>query len=298
MRFSQLRLFLAVVESGSIRGAARTLGVTPPAVTKGVRQLEQDLHAQLLERTRHGVVVSPAGRALSARARVIESELRKVEEDVAQAAGQRTGTVAFGVGPTAMELIVPEAVVRFRQHHPGIRIRISQGSHRALLPLVRDETLDFALGLRPEAKLEAGIGFRPLFRHDFVVAARKSHPLRNARTLQQLLGHEWLAFAPRVSPGGVLERMFIAAGLLPPPVRVECDSLGGVVAIVGRTDMLVLISRRMLGLPPACDSLVEIAVAEVAPSVAHGIYTRVDTPLTRSAAALAKIVSGVARGLT
>src|SRR5688572_2863874 len=98
MRLSQIRDFIAVVECGGIRAAARRLGVSQPTVTKRVRGLEAELHLQLLERNARGIVPTAPGRAFFARARAAHSELRKAEEEAAQAGGPGAGTVAFGVG--------------------------------------------------------------------------------------------------------------------------------------------------------------------------------------------------------
>src|SRR6267143_841188 len=81
MRLSQIRDFLAVVESGGIRAAARELGVSQPAITRSVRGREAELHTRLLQRTPTGVVPTQAGRAFLARARAAQAELRKAEEE-------------------------------------------------------------------------------------------------------------------------------------------------------------------------------------------------------------------------
>ena len=87
MRLTQIRDFLAVVECGGIRAAARKLGVSQPTITKSVRSLEAELHVQLLGRNARGIVPTASGRAFFARARVAHSELRKAEEEAA--AGRR-----------------------------------------------------------------------------------------------------------------------------------------------------------------------------------------------------------------
>src|SRR3981189_740669 len=113
MRLSQIRDFVAVVESGGIRAAARKLGVSQPAITRSVRGLEAELHARLLQRTPTGVVLTQPGRAFLPRARAAQAELRKAEEEVAQL-GEKVGWVASGVSPPAA-IMVPEAITRFRQ---------------------------------------------------------------------------------------------------------------------------------------------------------------------------------------
>ena len=297
MRLNQIRFFLAAVETGSIRAAARKLGVSSPAITKGLRQLEQELHVGLVERTQHGVVATPAGRAFVTRARVVQSELRKAEEEFAQFAGGPAGSVAFGAGPTAMALIVPEALTQFRRQYLDARVRIIEGLSLAMLPLVRDQTLDFALVLRPEGKLESGLRFRPLYHDNVVIAARKGHPLRNERSLARLVDTQWLTFGARSRMAMALDQAFSSAGLPAPRSMTLCDSFNSIVTLLAQTDMVAPIPRRLLASPFARDALQKIPVAERMPSITHGMIIRADAPLTRVAAAMAKAVIAVARQL-
>jgi DNA-binding transcriptional LysR family regulator len=298
MRLNQIRVFLAVAESGSIRGASRSLNVSPPAITKSLRQLEDEFRVRLFERRPQGVVPTPAGRGFVARARVVASELRKAEEDFARMAPDSASAVALGVGPTEMALIVPDAMALFRSQFAKARVRIIEGPHPAWLPLVREETLDLAIGLRPAKPVQPPLAFRPLFRSEFVIAARKHHPLRNARSLGELGGAEWLTFASRGTAIGLLDGAFSSAGLPPPPhPLIECESFSGIVAVVGKTDMLTFVARRLLDMPIARDVLQVIPVRERLPAVTHGVFTRSDTPLTPAAAAMAKAVTVAARRL-
>jgi LysR family transcriptional regulator, regulator of abg operon len=295
MRLSQIRDFVAVVESGGIRAAARKLGVSQPAVARSVRGLEAELHARLLQRTPTGVVPTQPGRALFARARAAQAELRKAEEEVDQL-GQKMGSVAFGVSPTAATM-VPEVITRFRQQFPKARIRIAEGLPQLLLPLVRDETLDFAICRRAAAKLDSALKFRPLFRHDFVVVARRGHPLEKASSLAQLTEANWISLLPPDTPGGPLERVFSPAGLSVPQQVIQCDSYNTAIGLLAKTDMLGLLSRQLLAESMMRGFLQKIPVAESMPSFIVGMFTRADTPLTQLAGAMAKAVTAAARAL-
>jgi DNA-binding transcriptional LysR family regulator len=295
LRLSQIRDFLAVVDSGSIRAGARKLEVAQPTITKSVRSLEAELHAQLLQRTPHGVVLTPAGRAFFARARIVQAELRKAEEEVAQVGGEGEGSVALGVGPAAGALMLPDVVTRFRDQFPRTRIRIVEALGHALWPLVRDETLDLAVTIRPDPKREPALKFRPLFRMQWAVVARKEHPLRNARSLAQLADADWLTLLPPPTSGAPLDQIFSTAGLPGPRAVIECDSHTSMVTLLAKTDMLGTISRWLLTEPLVRDSLQEIAVAETLPSSTVGITTRTDPPLTPVAAAMARAVTAAAR---
>ena len=299
MRLRQLQDFLAVIEEGSIHAAARKIGFSQPAVTKSLRGLESELHAQLVRRTNHGVVPTAAGRALYARARAAHAELRKAEEEIAQLGGSAAGSVVFGVGPVAALLVAPEAVARVHQEHPAASIRIVEGFVDALLPMVRDETLDFAMGPRLDTQLDPAFSFRPLYREEVAVVGRKGHPLRAAGSLARLASATWLGSGLRSVrfPSGPFARAFTAAGLPLPRQLVQCDSYTITFSMLAKSDMLGIFTRRFLSSGLAPDLLQEIPVADHMPTLTVGLFMRKDPPLTPLAAAMAKAVTGVARHL-
>ena len=296
MRLRQIQDFVAIVETGSIHAAARKSGVSQPAMTKSLRELEAELQVQLLRRSNRGVVPTPAGRSFFARARIAHSELQKATEELARGGDAAGRTVAFGIGPTAGRLIAADAIADFRRQHPTTQIRILEGFPVTLLPLVREETLDFAIGPLPDGKLDPSIGFRPLFRHDFVVVARKGHPRRGARSLAELLDANWLGLLSISLPDGPLQRAFSSVGLPYPRVMVQCESHNVALAVLAKTDMLGIISNRLLASTAARD-LQPISVKESLPSYTTGIFTRKDLSLTRPAAALARALTLAARRL-
>jgi LysR family transcriptional regulator, regulator of abg operon len=298
MRLLQIRNFLAVVDTGSFRAAARQLGLSQPTITKSIHALEDGLHTQLAQRTQRGVVLTPAGRTFLARARVAYSELRKAEEELAHSGADNAGTVAFGVGPVAALLIAPQTVARFHEQFPRACVRVVEGFPSALLPLVRDGSLDFTVGARLESKLDPALTSRPLYREEFAVVARKGHPLRHARSLAELANADWISFWPGDLPAGPLAKAFSSAGLPLPRQSVQCESFTTVVAVVAKTDMLTMTSRRMLASPVVREYLQEIRIAEPAPSLTVAMYSRADGPPTKLGAALAKGIATAARDLT
>lgn len=295
MRLSQIRDFLAVVEAGSLRGAAGKIGVSQPAITKSIRQLEEELHVQLLQRNARGAATTRAGKAFLARAKVIQSELRKVDDDLEAFQGGSEGSVAFGMGPQHCVLFVPEAMQQFRRRYPRARVRIIEGVSTALMPLVRDETLDFTVGMSPAQPLDSAIRFRPLFRPTLVVAGRQGHPLRTATSLRELAEASWLMYYP-MGAGAMLEKVFAVAGVAMPRAIVQCESYATALALLANTDTLGLLMPQMLAEPFARGRLQQIRIRETLPSPLVGIYLR-DAPLTVAAAAMAQAITVVARRL-
>jgi LysR family transcriptional regulator of abg operon len=272
------------------------VGVSQPAITKSIRQLEQELHTQLLQRNARGAAVTPAGKAFLESARVIQSELRKAQERLSLLRGGTEGTVAFGAAPITSMLLVPDAMLQFQRSRPGASVRIIEGVNRVLLPLVRDETLDFAISQTPNEKLDAALKFTPLFRPKLVVIGRRGHPLRNARSLRELADASWLMFYPPGS-GAMLEKAFGSIGLPLPRTIVHCESYAVALSLIGKTDILGLLSPRLADEGSAPQELQTIAVADEIPAPIIGLYTRADTPLTPAAAAMVQAVTATARRL-
>jgi len=296
MRLNQLRDFIAVVETGSLRAAAARIGVSQPAITKSIRHLENELHAQLLQRNARGAAVTRAGKAFLARARVIQGELRKAQDDLQELRGGEHGSVAFGIAPAACMLLVPEALQHFRRTQPAADVRVIEGVSTTLIRLVREETLDFCVSQSPNARLDGAIQFKPLFRPPLAVVARRGHPLRGAKSLRELAGPSWLMFYPRGS-GAMLEKMFAAAALpLPQPV-VHCESYATALSLVAKTDVLGLLSPQMIHEPWGQRHLQKIEIEESIPAPLIGLYKRSDAPLTPAAQAMEQAVTAAARRL-
>lgn len=295
MRLTQIRDFVSVMESGSIRAAARKLGLSQPAITKSLRSLETELQLQLVQRTSRGIVPTGPGRAFFARARLAHSELTKAEAEAARFATEGPASIAFGIGPAAAGLLLPGAIRHFEHRFPNVQIRIVEGLAHLLLPSVRDGTLDFAIGQRINPKPEPGISFRPLFQSNYVVVGRKGHPLGNKRRLQELASAKWLTLVPAGYPEGPIARMFSAAGLPPPKQTVHCESYNVIVSVLAKSDMLGVMSQRLLAEPLARGVLEQFEIDATMPIVSVGLFRLADAPLTRPAAAMAQALQLAAK---
>jgi len=296
MHLNQIRNLIAIAEAGSLRAAARRIGVSQPAMTKSLRQLEQELGFQLLLRTARGAALTPAGRAFIARARVIQTELRKAGEDLAALRGGDEGVVSVGFGGVSTIALLPAALARFRLQHPRAFVHILEGNRRSFAPLVRDETLDFAIAQGVVGQAEAGLAFKPLFRPQLAIAGRRGHPLAFARSLLELAGASWLVFNPPGS-GGILERVFRVANLPPPTVAVHCESYAAAHALIARSDLLGLVYGPLFRDPIANRYLQRLNIKEEIPASTMGMFVRADMPLAPAAAAMAQAVTAAARSL-
>lgn len=297
MRLTQLRDLLAVVDAGSIRGAARALHVSQPAITRSIRQLEAELQTQLLDRSGRGVAPTFSGKALLARARTIYSELARAREEQAQLAGASAGAVAFGVSPQAAIHVVPRALAEFRRAHPDTDIRIVDGLAHVLLPQLREGSLDFVIGSRPQGRLDARFKFQPLFTNQIVVGARRGHPQRGAGSLRELVESQWVIYAPPGSAGAMIPDIFARNGLESPKSVVRSDSYVAYLSLLAETDMIAPLSRLLLEQPLARRFFEAFDLKERLPEFSIGIFRRTDSPPTPFAANMVLAVKAAARRL-
>jgi LysR family transcriptional regulator, regulator of abg operon len=200
----------------------------------------------------------------------------------------------MGLAPAASMLLVPDAMLQFRRQRPYARVRIVEGVNTALVPLVRDETLDFCVGQRPTGTLDPALRFKPLLRTALIVVGRQGHPLRAARSLRELADASWLMFYP-LGAGGMLEKAFGAAGLAMPRTIVQCESYAAALALLAKTDVLGLVVPQIFEQLQGPWSLRQIEVEEPLPPNLIGMYRRADAPLTPAASAMAQAVTSAAR---
>ena len=293
MRLSQLRDFVAIVDAGSLRAAARANGVSHPALTKSLRLLEGEVGVALLRRNNRGIACTPAGRALLARARAIQAEVRKAEEDLAHYAGPGGGQVSIGLS-SAATMLVADAIARFTLSHAETRLRIMAGPPSVLVPLVRDETLDFAIVVRMPATTGAGLSFRSLHKLRMAVACRRGHPLEAATTLVQLAETRWLGLnAP--GAGGWLEQTLSKAGIAFPRRYIQCESFALAAELMARSDAVMAVPLQMIRMQGEHGRLVAIGLDAELPTIELGLCARNDSRSTAAAAALGRLISDVLR---
>lgn len=289
MHSGRLADFLAILEAGSIRAAARHHGMSQPGLTKSLRKLEAELGVELFDRTPTGVLPTIYGKSLARRARVVRAELRLAREEIEAMTGAGPGSVAFGIGTASANLLVPPTIRRLRRRYPDLHIRISEGLPHALVPMVRDRTLDFALGAQLPGVGDAAVSFRPLFLSNRTVVVRANHPLAGATTIAELADAEWLSLPalPSIdaeSPwAGSVRQM------------VECESVHSFSALIAESDAIGLVSRRLVTDAVTRGTLIELSLADPLPSFRVGLYRRTDaTPLPAAGAAI-RILSAEAR---
>ncbi|MGH9283095.1 MAG: LysR family transcriptional regulator, partial [Acidimicrobiales bacterium] len=151
MTLNQLRTFLAVAETGSVRAAAERLVVTQPAVSSALATLSAEVGVPLVAREGRGLRLTAAGVAFATYTR---QALGLLDQAVNAAAGHdhpERGRLRLAAVTTAGERIVPGLLAGFRRGHPEAGIVLEVGNRRRVWDLLANRQVDLAVGGRPPA---------------------------------------------------------------------------------------------------------------------------------------------------
>ena len=132
MELRHLETLLAVTNSGSFTAAADSLRTVQSNVSEQVRQLEQELGATLVVRSRRGASLTDCGAVVVERARRVRRELDAMRADLTMLQGLEAGSTSFGIVGTASRWMVPALVAELRQRASGVRIRVNEGASERL----------------------------------------------------------------------------------------------------------------------------------------------------------------------
>ena len=283
MKFNQLRDFVAIAETGSMRAAARALGLAQPAITRNLQELEQSLGAQLFVRGVRGVTLTPIGETFLLRANMILGEIRRSQEEVSQLQGARDGTLVVGLSIAAHMGFLDRVLPPFRRKYPGVRLRVIEGLLPTLEPELSSGAIDIYVGPVQDRLQPADFNVCKLFDNDRVVIARKGHPLAKATSLAELQSADWMTTSITHDAGAELLAPFAEKGLAVPIPVFQCQSALSILGVLLNSDMLAMVPRQWLQFPPLHGVLQPILLSETFPAPPIMLVHRAGLVLTPAA---------------
>lgn len=240
MKLHQLRYLVAVTAHGSIRAAARTLGVTQAAVTQGMRELETDCKLVLFTRHSGGIGLTQAGRDLLQHAQRILEQFQQAEQELARHRGEGAPQrLSIGITPWVAQTLLAPVLVAFRAGMPHVQMELFDGFSALAYPKLREGSLDLMIGRIAAADELHGLQALPLFTYEATVMARTGHPRATASSIHALLDDDWLLnFAPD-GERALMAQLFEAHGAAVPRHRIHlAQSASLMLTLVQQTDML------------------------------------------------------------
>jgi LysR family transcriptional regulator, carnitine catabolism transcriptional activator len=206
LSLARIRSFVAVAEERQFRRAAERVGISQPALSAHLRELEGFLGLPLLSRTTRSVRLTAEGEKFLQRARNILADLESAVLEVRDHASLRRGRLAVASIPSAASRILPEVVADFTQRFPGIDVQMIELASQDVERCVAGGNADIGIAPTPDRNSELSFSF--LMSDRFVgLVPRESRLARQRRVrLEELFAFPLIATVPGTSIRATLER--------------------------------------------------------------------------------------------
>lgn len=244
----RLAVIASLAEKRNMPAVAREFGITQPAISSALKDLESGLGVTLFNRNARGLTATPAGEIVAFYFKRVLSELRHIGPDIAASEGTLQGSVNVGALPLGRTQILPLAIASLLARHPGLHVTTVESPYDALAASLRSGDIDFILGALRSASEARDLQQEPLFEDRISVIARAGHPLARAKRIDfRMLREASWTLSRHGSPSReLLERFFSDARQAPPLPAVETGDLAVLRGLLLESDMLTAISAHQL----------------------------------------------------
>ncbi len=242
MDIRHLRLFMNIVEHGSITLAADDLGMTQPALSKHLSRLENELGTKLLERLPRGVRLSPSGKILFDYAKSIDASYRSALRQIDDVDTNEISQITVGSGYFWLNGLLPRAIAMLVSEYPTVSVNVTTGVPSELKEKLLRGDLDLVFG--PVAISGADqnlIESESLIRTDSSVLVRQGHPVADGKdkSIKDLHQLEW-AMPTGTFVRTLFDQFFQSHGLPAPEPKVEVNDIFCTLDIVTHSDLATL----------------------------------------------------------
>jgi DNA-binding transcriptional LysR family regulator len=232
MELRHLRYFLAVAEALNFTKAAALLRVAQPALSRRVRDLEDEIGVDLLKRSPRGVVLTAEGKVFLEKTRHLLKLADESVEQVRALARGEYGELHVGYAPAPTVEILPPALAAFQKAFPRVRVLLHDLSEQELNDGLRNGRLELAMMPRGAGSQSVGLEFETLRSYPICVALAPTHRFARLKTitLEMVAAEPMIGFNRKDYPAYYvgLDRIFGPLGIKP-RVVVECDSASSLI---------------------------------------------------------------------
>lgn len=263
MELRQLQHFVAVAEESHFTRAAQRVNIVQSALSSSIRALEEELGTQLFVRSTRQVRLTTAGGVFLGKARAALEAVREARDTMAAMQGLNQGTLSIGtVQSLPAFLDLPLLLARFHAQHPGIEVRLCQGSSSHLLEKIRSGRLDLAF--LPLCEPSAGIATTMIACEALVMICAPDHALasRDEVPLCLLKDTAFVDFEPDWGTRKLVDRAFLEVGIERRTV-FEVSDLETLLELVARGLGIALVPEAIAGARRSSLAIVRLAGTEL-----------------------------------
>lgn len=177
LKLRELRILVAVADSGSFHGAARATHVSQPAITNAIASLEEALGVKLFDRTPQGAQPTPQGINFILRSRAIFGELRLAIDEISASPNGAQKVLHVGTVALPASGILPVALKQLRDEHPGIEVSVLEASEQVLEAALKARRIDLFMSRMPRDSQDPAFTFETLYEDSLCVITNNSHSL-------------------------------------------------------------------------------------------------------------------------
>lgn len=222
-----LKAFLTVVEAGGFTAAARAQGISQPALSRTIKQLEAALDVRLFDRDTRNLALTEIGRELQVTASRLIADFDESLSRISDLSRGEIGTVVVASVPTLAATLVPAAIASFLKTRDGVTVHVQDAFAEASIQAVLNGTADLALTVRPPEHKE--LKYHHLLSDQFVAVGGASSGLERWQEVEWsiLKTRPFIAFHRGTSVRMMTDAGFAQAGIGIKP-RYECGELATV----------------------------------------------------------------------
>ncbi|MBI3917382.1 MAG: LysR family transcriptional regulator [Betaproteobacteria bacterium] len=296
LQLRDIEYFSVVAEHGNVGRAAEALGLSQPALSKSLHRLEQSMQAKLVKRTAKGMELTTVGAALFSHVRRLRLSLDDVTREVADLSQGRAGHLRIGIAPGFAIHLVPDACATLLKEAPRVTFKVTVLDREASLAALRHGELDLALTTL-QAPRHEDLVEEYLLEDEFVVYASADHRLAKKRrvTLADLAQERWAVAASNAPTPQRFKQVFLDAGLPPPGITMESNSLPLRNRLLASSDLLGFAAKRVVRQATPRSRFVELRVRDLAYSRCVGVMYRKDAYLSPAARRFIEILQTTAK---
>ncbi|MFC3282207.1 LysR substrate-binding domain-containing protein [Litchfieldella rifensis] len=250
LKLRHLQLFLALDEQRNLHRAAARLGMSQPAASKLLGDIESHLGVKLFDRHARGLTPNWYGEIMVRHARTMLSELHHTGEELNALREGNAGMVAVGTVMAPAVTLLTSAIERVHRDRPGLKISVDVDVSKVLVPRLLEGEFDFAITRIPAGFPTERFVFEEIGEEDICFVCREGHPLtgRSPLTLEAMAAYPWSLQPPGALMRQRVDSLFLYHGVSPPPQIVDTPDVLVSLALVDKSDTITATTREVADL--------------------------------------------------
>lgn len=235
MELRHIRYFVAVAKELNVTRAATLMHISQPALSRQIRDLEEEIGTKLLERTANSITLTPCGKIFLQECYIILKRVDDAVEKVRLKSKPAKTVIRIGYAATPTVEILNESMQAFQKKHPSVKIELFDLSSNGIIKGVRENKLDLGLTVAISPQSFEGLALDELGTYDVNVAFSKTHRFSKMKVvpLSEVAKEDLITFTRAEHPEAIIAMHKILRDYTDEPkIVMECDGISSLFTAV------------------------------------------------------------------